>query len=226
MAILRNKQAGKFTQVPNKLILDSEDMNDKVFRIIIYLMSRPDNWKVNNSDIMRRHKIKTRGTMGKYWKEMIVTGWVSRTQAPKRAGTFTGYDYEVHYSPRTISPCTDQTDTEPNHVRSDDTHSNTDSLNNTDINNNTDFIKPTLLICIKYLRENKNMKLEEAKAMATKFESFYDNCNWMVGKGSDRARMQNWKLALAGWYNRTVKKKPFKATKKSTPRFEDSGVDL
>lgn len=191
MARLKNKYKN-FSQLPNDLIVDSS-LPDKEYRIITYLFSRPDNWKVNNADIMRKFNIKTRDTMAKYWKLILASGWVTREKEKIPSGKFAGFDYEMHFE-----PCRDETDTVSNRVGGVRTLNNTDDINNTDNKNNTEFVPPTNEEVLDYLK-SKNISEIESKNIAFKFFNHYNNNDWMVGKKPNQAKMSKWKLAVTNW---------------------------
>lgn len=200
MAILRNPLNGDFTQVPNQLIED-KGVSDKSFRILIYLFSRPDSWKINNSDLQRRFDIKTRSTMANKWKELQSSGWVTRLESDRTGGRFTGYDYRLN-----ISPCINETNTEGNRVRSNgvrsaDTHSNTEN-NNTDKKSNTEFKKPTFEELWNYFVNNSGFSVAGAKDQATRFLNHYEKVDWRVKVNGVLMPMQKWKSAAAGWAKR------------------------
>ncbi len=212
MAILKNRYFREFTQIPN-LLINHVDLPDKAYRIIIYLMSKPHNWNVNNDDIMTKHKILTRGTMSKYWKVIIASGWISRVPAKKMKGKFRGFDYEINlypYSPfpkpcinnqHTDKPCINKSDTEQDRTRPNDTLSNKDK-NNTDFNSNTDFKKPSVKEVQDYMI-SKGVAENIAGVLAMQFCSFYKNNGWRVKKGSSMVKMTSWKGAASGWKNRS-----------------------
>jgi hypothetical protein len=61
---------------------------------------KPDDWFFNNRDIQKQLGIKDDATMAKYWKELINSGWVSRTPALNHNGKPSGYyDYVLNFQP-------------------------------------------------------------------------------------------------------------------------------
>ena len=150
MSLLRNKLKSNFSQIPNELITDSE-LSGIAFRIVVYLFSKPDKWDVNNTDIQKRFGIKRRETMSKYWKEIVMSGWVTRERKvdEKSGKMVAGFDYTLHSKPCTDNADTLKADTHEtvygyDRVRINSTLSNTDSFSNTDIK--------------KDLKENKKEK--------------------------------------------------------------------
>lgn len=137
MSLLRNKLKSNFSQIPNALITDSE-LSGTAFRIVVYLFSKPDKWEVNNTDIQKRFNIKRRETMSKYWKEIVMSGWVTRERkTDSESGKMVaGFDYTLHSIPCTEKADTQKADTHAtvygsDRVRINRTLSNTDSFSNT-----------------------------------------------------------------------------------------------
>ena len=139
--ILKNN----FTQIINEIIIDP-NIGAGAFRLYVYILSKPDNWKFNNREIMERLKIKDSGTIAKYWKELIFAGWVSRQPERTKAGTLRGrYEYYIFDQKQTVK------ENEPNAGKTrirekpeygkNPHHSNTNNYSNTNNSNNTE--KPT-----------------------------------------------------------------------------------
>ena len=96
MAILRNYLRRDYTQVPNELITDMS-LSDRGLRIILYLYTKPENWKIRNSVIQKDFKIESNKTMATYWKELLASGWLSREPSRREDGSIKpGYDYILH----------------------------------------------------------------------------------------------------------------------------------
>lgn len=91
--ILTNYLKGNFSQIPNNLILD-ENLSNTSKMIIIYLFTRADGWVVRNSDVCNVCKI-SNTTLSKKWKELINSGWLSRTEIRDEKGLFVGYNYNI-----------------------------------------------------------------------------------------------------------------------------------
>jgi hypothetical protein len=102
--------------------------------VYIYLASKPDGWKVWNKEIQNSLNIKDSGTIAKYWKELLDTGWIQRTANKDDNGQFCGgFDYELLETPNTD----DTRIGEKPESGKNPSHSNTDLSSNTNINNNT-----------------------------------------------------------------------------------------
>ena len=99
MSIIHNRITKKFTTIPNRIITDGK-LSHGAFRIYSYLLSKPDGWKVINSDIQEQLNIKQAQTLANYWKELINSGWISRYRIKDSNGKIIGgYDYELNEFP-------------------------------------------------------------------------------------------------------------------------------
>lgn len=133
MSILRNKLKRDFTLTPNELLTDQRlSMGAKV--VYIYLASKPDGWKVWNKEIQNSLSIKDSGTIAKYWKELLDSGWLVRERQKDERGKFTGgYDYQLLDTPLTDKTCIRENPT----LGETPEHNNTDYNIKTDLDNNT-----------------------------------------------------------------------------------------
>jgi len=163
MSILKNTMAEKFSQLPNELIEDTR-ISAKAFRVAAYLFSRPSGWQVKNADIMNRLGISDEGSLAKYWKELMVAGWVTRQkQAKGDNGKFNGaFDYCLNIAPviavDRVLPYPEKTQ-----IRQNPVHSKTPYLNNTNIISNTKYINNTELnvVCEQTTPTPTKTKLQE-----------------------------------------------------------------
>jgi len=88
-----------FTKIPNALAVDLY-LSSGAVRVFLYMSCKPDDWFFNNRDIQKQLGIKDDATMAKYWKELINSGWVSRTPALNHNGKPSGYyDYVLNFQP-------------------------------------------------------------------------------------------------------------------------------
>lgn len=148
MPILYNQLKDNFTKIPNELLTDNRlSMGAKV--VYCYVASKPTGWEVWNAEIQKSLNIKDNGTMSKYWKELIETGWITRTRAKTDDGKFKGgYDYELQITPIT----------ENNGIRENPTYGKTPHYNNTNLYNNTNIYNNTNnIICSdEQIQEKEN----------------------------------------------------------------------
>jgi hypothetical protein len=113
----------------------------------MYLYSRPDNWRVNNTDIKNNTGYEAPETIAKALKELIAKGWITRKRTRDEAGKLSGtYDYELNQEPvlpvNGKEPYTEKTRKRETPVYGQNTvHSNTEKgfNNNKSLVNNTDF---------------------------------------------------------------------------------------
>ena len=77
--MLINKMKGCFTQIPNSLIT-SKDLSNGAKMVYVYIASKPTGWNVFNKDVMTQMGIKKEATLSKYWKELIESGWITRSK--------------------------------------------------------------------------------------------------------------------------------------------------
>lgn len=119
--------------IANSIITDLR-ISHPAFRVAVYLMSRPNHWQINNTDIQKQLGIGKRETVAKYWKELISAGIVSRRRKPRGArGVFAGFDYCIGPVPDDWKPKAGEFE-DFNHAPLsgaplDGTHSNTDNSN-------------------------------------------------------------------------------------------------
>lgn len=88
-----NKQS-RFTQIDNRMI-DDDQITAKAKGILLYLLSKPDGWKIYEVDIINRMK-DGRDSIRSGLKELVENGYINRTQSTSKDGKFSGYNYEVY----------------------------------------------------------------------------------------------------------------------------------
>ena len=99
MSVLKNKLKEKFVTVPQKIITDNQlSFGAKI--VYCYLVSKPNDWVIRNSDIMTELNI-SKDTIAKYFKELVTKGWITRSRQVDEYNQFTGlYDYVIYESPK------------------------------------------------------------------------------------------------------------------------------
>lgn len=98
MGVLINEMYGKFTQVPNIIIIDTK-VKHTAFRQYCYLLSKPTGWKIRNTDIANNIGISEQ-TISSNFKNLINSGYVSRFPCKDETGKFIGgYDYHIFVIP-------------------------------------------------------------------------------------------------------------------------------
>jgi hypothetical protein len=106
------------------------------------------DWEFNNADIKKQLGIKRDETIAKYFRELITSGWISRTPRMTNGRPSGFFDYTLYYEPIT------KANTVNVELRNNATTQNADtknqqllensSLNNTDISNNKDSNNPPI----------------------------------------------------------------------------------
>jgi len=99
---IKNIISKEFTILPNAIFSDIK-LDAMAIRIFGYMASRPDNWQFYNNDISNVCKVKSWRTLSKYMKQLITTGWVTRTRKKGKAGKFAGYYYTLNANPASVT---------------------------------------------------------------------------------------------------------------------------
>ncbi len=146
MSIVKISISDSYTKIPN-ILVSNQDLSDKEFRLLCYLFSRPDDWQINNNDVMRRLKIKSPHTLAKCWKSLEAKGYLLRHRKEMKRGKFQGFDYELtlrcalsdqlpHVTKQHADRRHSESSTmEVNHNGTNDAHTNTDIYTNNNSNN-------------------------------------------------------------------------------------------
>ncbi len=176
MGILKKELNNSFVQVPNEAIED--DISANAFRVYVYLLSRPDNWQINNSDLKNKLNIKSNETIAKCFKELVTAGWIDRTKRTDEAGRFIGgYDYIIYNERGLKNPVSENFQ-----IRKKSTfgkipkHINTDLNTNTKNNTNTDYTgknQQSLFNQPKYTEDKNCLFRNSSVANFDDFKSFF-----------------------------------------------------
>ena len=140
MSVVKKNNKSKFTQVPNEIFTDHA-ISAKAVCVYGYIMSKPDYWVVNNTDIKKKLNIKTNDTIAKCFKELIKAGWLKRTKAVNNESKFTGgFDYQIFDTKQVESQSKQESspDSEKFLIRENTKYGKTTKHSNTDFNSNTD----------------------------------------------------------------------------------------
>lgn len=122
MGSLYKDLTNNFTQIPNLIISDT-NIKHTSFRLYCYYASKPDGWKIRNTDVIEKLGI-SKDTIALANKNLIENGWVSRFKEKNTDGTFKGsYSYQLYSVPTIIGK-------NPNSVNPENGKNPT--LNNTD----------------------------------------------------------------------------------------------
>lgn len=108
--IKRAKRKNNFTTVNNDYLQDI-NLSWKAKGLITYIMSLPDDWQLNISDLKNRSK-DGRDSTANGVNELIESGYCFRVKKRNTGGMFVGYDYTVS-DIKEFQPITENTFTEP-----------------------------------------------------------------------------------------------------------------
>ena len=108
--IKRAKRKNNFTTVNNDYLQDI-NLSWKAKGLITYIMSLPDDWQLNISDLKNRSKDERDSTANGV-NELIESGYCFRVKKRNTGGMFVGYDYTVS-DIKEFQPITENTFTEP-----------------------------------------------------------------------------------------------------------------
>lgn len=150
--IVRSKRKNHFTVIDNDLINDDR-LDWKELGLLVYLLSKPDNWEICPSHLMKQRKT---GRDGIYaiLKNLCDAGYASRKPNPKG-----GWDWVITETPNTDFPYRDYP------YRDYPTQVNTDCLVNTD--------SPTTTTAAL---DGNNEKIEESKKAAAVWDEKMEKC--------------------------------------------------
>ena len=84
--------------VIDKQFIDNPVLSLQAKAVLLYLLSKPDDWRVYENDIVN-HCTNGKWAVRKAIKELISGGYMVRAQARSEDGTFQGYEYNVYECP-------------------------------------------------------------------------------------------------------------------------------
>lgn len=88
------KRENPFVQIDKDLVNDPT-ISAKAKGIMLYLLSKPEGWKVYQSDIVN-HMSDGKTSISNGIKELLDAGYIERNRAHNEDGTFAGYEYTVY----------------------------------------------------------------------------------------------------------------------------------
>lgn len=98
MATFRTiKERGDFVTV-NKMFIFDERLSAKAKGILLYFLSRPDDWQIYTSEVVK-HMNDGQKSINNGIKELMECKYVHRIQKRKDSGVFSGYEYYVYERP-------------------------------------------------------------------------------------------------------------------------------
>lgn len=90
----------------NRALLHDTRLSLKGKGLLSYLLSLPDNWSINVAHLTKVGP-DGRDSVQSGIKELVDAGYLVRTELPREAGRFGGYDYMVHEHPIDVLPVQD-----------------------------------------------------------------------------------------------------------------------
>lgn len=94
MTTYRIEKRRNYTVVDNTFITDNR-LSFKAKGILLYLLSRPDNWDVYETDIVNQSNDGIRAVRSGI-HELMEVGYIERQQKRSDKNQFAGYEYVVH----------------------------------------------------------------------------------------------------------------------------------
>ena len=94
------KESGNFVTIHKGFITDDR-LSAKAKGILLYLLSRPDDWQIYTSEVVK-HMSDGQKSINSGINELIKVGYVERSRKRKDNGDFNGYDYIVYEKSKNI----------------------------------------------------------------------------------------------------------------------------
>ncbi len=185
MAILKSEIRNKFSTIPNSVIR-AKDISDGDYRLLIYLYSLPNGWKINQGYLGTELNC-SRVNINKKVKRIKEAGYLEilKTTSDKT----TDYIYVLKEKSVSVNDVS-LSDVSSRDVSVNDTYINTNKIKNKNI-----FIKPTIEELKEYCN-NSSLSVD-----CQYFYDYYESNGWLVGKN----KMKDWKATLRNWNRRNAK---------------------
>lgn len=201
-----------FQKVSNAIIF-SEDVDFGTLGIYVKILALGKKWQLNIEGLAKVLKISA-DRVRRAFSVLEGAGYLRRSRSQGDDGKFTGWDYEVYYTPVTVSTDTPESPTSGNHRHRENTDVgktptsgksggiNKDSNNiNKDYNyinkdsNNTPFIPPTAEQISDYCRSRG---WSDPEGFAAHFVDYYGTGEhpWHLSNGKP---MRDWRKAVITW---------------------------
>lgn len=94
------KESGNFVTIHKGFIQDS-NLSWKAKGLLLYLLSRPDDWKIYETELVK-HTSDKLSSLKSGIKELEKVGYIERKRKRDDKGRLQGYDYEVYEQPNHI----------------------------------------------------------------------------------------------------------------------------
>ena len=193
MAILKSIVKNQFSIIPNEVIRD-KTLSHSEYRLLIYLYSLPDNWKINQSYLASELET-TRNKINQRLANIKKQGYLDIEKNSKSNKEEVDYLYILKV------PDTPKLDTPKLGAPKTGTYINNNINNTNNINNELNnsiiipqtkskkFTKPSLKEINNFILEN------DLKVNGEHFYDYYESNGWKVGKNS----MKDWEATLRNW---------------------------
>lgn len=115
MAIIRQKRKKRFSIIDNSIIEDIR-MSFKARGLLIYMLSRPDNWKFYTDELVKHSDKDGLSAVKTALREIEAAGYLTRKQGHQKNGQFTSQDWILSdtpvFPPQVEKPSADKPSTE------------------------------------------------------------------------------------------------------------------
>lgn len=98
MSIFKINKTTNFTVIHNSVI-DNEDLSWKARGILIYLLSKPNNWEVRMSELISKSKNEGQMAVRSALKELVKFGYARLVKGYNHETKKPGSRYEIFESP-------------------------------------------------------------------------------------------------------------------------------
>lgn len=193
MATFRTiKESGDFVTVHKAFVFDNK-LSAKAKGILLYFLSRPDNWQIYTSEVVK-HMNDGQKSINSGIQELIKSKYVHRIQKRTDNGVFNGYEYLVYEKPTEMpfsaNGLSANGKTENRKGQTTNNNSNNNDLTN---NKNTNNVTDETSKLFQYISNNleiiqnplKAQQLEEA------IKDFKDNKLEIVTVATDYCKENN-----------------------------------
>lgn len=215
------KESGDFVTVHKSFVFD-DNLSAKAKGILLYFLSRPDNWQIYTSEVVK-HMNDGQKSINSGIQELIQMGYVIRTRKRKENGDFNGFEYLVYEKPKQIGEMPFGENAKRENAKGLTTNNNStnnDLTNNKNTNNVTDETSKSF----QYISNNLEIIQSPLKAQQLEetINDFKDNKLDIVTVATDYCKENNKGInylikVLENWSKDGVDTKE-KAIAKVTPK--------
>lgn len=212
------KESGNFVTVHKNFIHDP-NISWKAKGILLYLLSRPDDWQVYEKEL-EKHSLDGRDSLKNGIKELETTGYIVRTRKRDDKGRLREYEYSVYEQPNqnglsnvglsNVGKTNTGLSNVGKPVPTNNDFTNNELTNNNNTNNDGSSEQPSPF---DFYQENGFGMLKPFVAEQINYwiDDFEDNGNQIVNEAMKEAvnnNVTNWNYVntiLKAWYNDGVK---------------------